>query len=56
MCGYCDFEVKYIFGIPAIVDVMEMKPFDRLEYFISSHVNKTNPSKQFVAPFKAANF
>ncbi len=25
MCGYCDIEVKDIFGIQAIDDVMEMK-------------------------------
>ncbi len=34
---------------------MEMILFDRFEYFISSQVDKTDPGRQFAAPFKVAN-
>jgi hypothetical protein len=33
-----------------------MKLFYRLDYFISNRVDKTDPRRQFAAPFKAANF
>ncbi len=39
-----------------IVNGEEMKLFYGLEYFISSRVDKTDPHRQFAAPFKAANF
>jgi hypothetical protein len=35
---------------------MEMKLFDRLENFISSCVDKTDPHRQFSTPFKSAYF